>query len=407
MRGVERVLTLHPDSALFLCDRGSLLNRMGKTKEALEDFKKAHKSLQDGFLDVILVPAHMNYIKNTLARVVELDSISTETEAAVKKADQNNPMVKKFVANIVKLQEEKDKVTADLMAKAGKNDSAGSDALVSELDKLKAQFTEIQAQLSKVQTDVKQMKSEIQDVKEELNNKMDDFNKKLDNELAKMDLSPDDQVKVKEYFRAFVETFSSVHVTSQVIDSGQVQLDTDSTKATILSLVASFAPFVGSALSSGITTISGFLQSKEMKTSARKMKGLAADATELSQLIGKSGYEIVMNQKKREQILIITEADLEKSSDNLFEKISKFCDNLSEQLDSYLYSRLYKTPSARLGHNDANELIELWISGKFTPYSLADKFVKNATNLDKEKPQEAAETPQSEKLNRTSCCNLF
>jgi len=113
------------------------------------------------------------------------------------------------------------------------------------------------------------MKDQIQDIKEELKNTMNDFGKELDSELAKRDLSPEDKAKTKEYFKAFIETFSSVHVTSQVIDSGQVQLDSANTKATVLSMIASF-------------TMGDFFQSQKMRTHARK-KRLASDATVLSQ----------------------------------------------------------------------------------------------------------------------------
>ena len=77
---------------------------------------------------------------------------------------------------------------------------------------------QVQNELAVVKTEVKQMRTEIQEVKEELDHKLDDFATKLDKELAEKDLFPDDRANVKEYFKAFVGTFSSVYVTSQIID---------------------------------------------------------------------------------------------------------------------------------------------------------------------------------------------
>jgi len=169
--------------------------------------------------------------------------------------------------------------------------------LKAEIDRLNREFRN---ELALIKKEMQQLKDTVGDMKEELDNKLDDFAKKFDKELEKKDLSPEERVKVKEYFKAFLETFSSVYVTSQVIDSGQVQLSADSTKATVLSMIVSFTPFIGSTLSSSVKSLGDFLASKEMKTSARKMKRLASDSSALSQLIGSCDHEIVLNPQKQD-----------------------------------------------------------------------------------------------------------
>jgi len=226
----------------------------------------------------------------------------------------------------------------------------------------------------------------------------------------KQDLSPDDQLKLKAYFRAFVQTFSSIHVTSQVIDSGQVQIDAGSSATSILSFVASFAPFIGDALSQGISTIGEFMKSKEIKTNARIMKTMAADATELSQLIGKSGFQILMDKKKQQKILNTTEKDLKDISGNLFQKVLKFCSALDEKVDGILYTKMYKTIAERVGHNDANSLVEKYIKGDITPFGAQEQFVEET--LKEQDPTQSLQgtavspTKQAE-APRSACCNLF
>jgi len=194
-----------------------------------------------------------------------------------------------------------------------------------------------------------------------------------------------------------------------VPDSAQRSLDTGSNAATILSFMVSFAPFCGSALSQGVQSVSDFLQTKEMKSNARILKGLAPDAVSLSQLIGKSGYGIIMDKKKQEQIINTTEKDLNKAGPGAFQKVFEFCRQVSDKIDVFLYTQLYKTAPERIGNNDANDLIEIWTKGKIMPYGIEDQFIDRIIqNLDApegRKEESPTKAPQQE--SRSACCNMF
>lgn len=409
----DKLITLKPKSALFLCLRGKLFSSMGKVQEALNDFKKAQEIVHSGHVDVELTPNHLSFINTTLKSIVEIDNIYVEVEGAITKSDQSSHVVKNLLDSIKKLKEKKDKVTSNMIAHIDNKDHATSDqALIfmKELESLKKELNQVQSELAKVKSDVKKIENQIEEIKQDLDNKLDDFKKKLEKELANQELSPEDQAKLKEYFKAFIETFSSTHVTSQVIDSGQVQLDTETAKASLLSVVASFAPFIGGILSQGIKSLGDFIESKEMKTNARIMKGLAVDATELSQLVGKAGFDIVLHKEKQQQILKTNNDELKKRGGPLLEKIAKFCENIRDQIDTYMYTKLYKTPQARLGHNDANELIGEWINQKIDPYDIQADFVRKITEKDKqaiETEKRAEGLAAVKESGRTSCCNLF
>lgn len=401
LKYIEKAIKQAPKDAHYLIDKGNYLRKLGRKTEALEAYKKANKLYAEGSFNIDIVPTHMEWIKKMLGNLDDLEKAHAEAEATIKKADQSNPVVKKLIDHLVNLKKEKEKVIHNAVDKMGSHNDHG---MFDEFQKLKNQYLEVQQQLDKVQSDVKGIKNDIQDVKEELANKMDDFNKKLDSELNKRDISPENQAKIKDYFNAFIGTFSSIYVTSQVIESGQVQL-ADKSKATVLSVIASFAPFVGGVLQSGIKTLSGFLQSKEMKTNARKMKRIAPDSTALSQILGSAAYEIVLHEQKQEQILTITSEDLMETSNDLFSKIAQFCENLKENIDVFLYSQLYISPASRLGHNDANKLVHAWIRDKVDPYEVSKSFVKKTVNMQKEDQieNEASEKPG----NRSACCNMF
>jgi len=260
---------------------------------------------------------------------------------------------------------------------------------------------------TEVKTEIKNIKNNMEEMKEEIASKMDDFHKKLDIELNKQDLPDEDKKKLKAYFSAFIGTFSSAHVSAQVVDSGMVQLDSESSTASVLSFMASFAPFVGSALKTGIKTIGDFLATKEMKSNARKLKGLAPDAVVLSQIVGKTGFGVLTDKKKQQEVLTTTDKELNKLNGNVFQKIFQFCDQLNEKVDVYLYTKLYKTTQERIGHNDANTLIEVWTKGKIMPYDIEDQFISEILNPQAAQEQKGSpQLPQKEGRNN-ACCNMF
>ena len=72
----------------------------------------------------------------------------------------------------------------------------------------------------------------------------------------------------------------------------------------MLSTLASFAPFgIGEKLSSGIEKINDFITGNKMANEAKLMKKLAADAVELSTLVGDVGLRIVLNKKIQKKII--------------------------------------------------------------------------------------------------------
>ena len=251
----------------------------------------------------------------------------------------------------------------------------------------------------------------IDQINKELNTKLTDYEKVLDTKLSTK-ISSEDQSKIKDYFRAFVETFASIYTAAQVIDSGQVQLDAGSTETKVLSTLASFVPYAGDTLSGAINSIGEFLKSKEMIQNARTMKKLASDGTNLNQLVSETAMKIVLDKTKQNHILSISDEEINKISGNTLEKIKKFISNFNEKIDEYLYTKKFNSPAAKLGNIDANELIEYWVKGKVKSTDKAliqARFVEIGTKGTKETNEIASPSKSEKEVDRakTACCSLF
>jgi len=426
LNSYNEAITLTPNNALYLCSRGKCLLALDRQAEATEDFKKAHSLLESGNPGGNLLQAHIDYVKTTLESVLKLEEMSSKAEEAVKTLNQDNPEAQGFVARLRALQQKKNlaaiALLKDVDKKDEKSDAAAAqkvqDEYMKEFEMLRKEMEDMKEKVNKIDQDLAEIKVEIKDIKAELANKMDDFHKKLDNELAKSEMSPEDQAKIREYFTGFIQTFSSTFVTSQVIESGQVELSVGNNSTDIVSVVASFVPFIGNVLSSGITSVTDFLNLKEMKTNARKIKGLAADSTALSQLVGKSAFDIATDSSKQQKILATTDESLEETSGNLFQKVAEICQIIDQGLDIYIYSQLYQSPQSRLGHMDANKLIGIWIENKIPPYNVSARFVQiiiqEEESQNKSAQLEGAESKGEQKESSSSSssfkcgeCNIF
>lgn len=105
----NQLISIAPENALYLCNRGRLLSVLGKSKEAIEDFKKAQEAMCSVNID--LSPAHLEYISKTLKPVMEFDEIQTDIQNALENA-KGNPSSQKLAENFKGLEAEQYKVFA-------------------------------------------------------------------------------------------------------------------------------------------------------------------------------------------------------------------------------------------------------------------------------------------------------
>lgn len=415
----NKLILLVPNGVLYLCNRGKLLSSLGQTKESLEDFKKARDLVLSGHTDVELSPENLDFLKNTLKSILELDDIAAQTTQVIHTFGEDNPRIKKFVDNIKVLQEDKRRVIGNLIAKFDEIEIKEDEDLLIDFKYQKddglLRVNSKPEQKAEQKFYDKDLDSQVERLKEEINKEVGPLKQKLYTELEKLNISSEDKTVLIDYCKGFTETFVCIYITSEVVYSGQTDLKDDRSKSIILSAVASLIPFLEVSMSEGIQSVKEFLLSKEMKANARKIRGLAAEPSELSQLVWRVGLRIILDSNKQKQILDIANDDLKESSDKTFTKLTKLCES-SHEIDAYLYSRIYKNPPARLAHIDANFLIQEWINMKVDPYNVQNDFVTKTVKqnfnkkVPKQKGSQASLNDVDFKLSenkQSNACNMF
>jgi len=295
-----------------------------------------------------------------------------------------------------------------------------SELNANELEAIRKEIMKAQNEINGLKVQSDKTKEKLNQVEKELDNKMDDFHKKLVSTLtSQQGLKKKDVEKLQEYFSAFLDTFSSCYNTSQIVESGQLELDKGNDVVDILSTLASFSPFFGEAISNGISKIGEFFTMKEMKTNARKMLNLAADTVHMSQIAGEIGYKILVDRKVQKVILKSSEKMLNKGFESKLQKMIGFCADLGEKIETKLYTERYKTSARKLGNNDAMELIELWLGRSGSDEAkeeeikkaFVEKILEIYENFDQEEEEKAnhGETLGDSKRSgaKANCCNIF
>jgi len=254
------------------------------------------------------------------------------------------------------------------------------DHILEKQNNFSEEIVSLQQRNEELSAESASLKSRVEKTEAELNNKLDDHLKKLNKELDSSSFSESDKAKVSDYYKAFISTFSSVYVTAQAIDSGQLTLKTTNMETIGLATLASFLPLIGDQVSSAITSANDFLVSNEMKTNARKLKELAGDNSELSQLVGNSAFQITSNKNKQHQIVTTTDEVIGKEAASWYEKFIALCQKLSIEIDNKLYTEKYPTAAAKLGNKDANLLIGKLIQGEIQVGANSENKIEQFTN---------------------------
>lgn len=411
----DKAISLAKDqeNALYFCQRGKVYNQLREEEKSIEDFNKAQRLMDFGKPGENLTKANERFIKETLKMVLLLKERIKEAKEALKGLDPESDKYKQVSENLKKLQEK---------GIASVNDAfSGNHEDQDQIRKLTEEFAKVTSELKSMKATVADMQDNMAKMKEELDAKMDNYSKILVKELKDSHLPTADQEKLKGYFDAFVRTFNSVYVTSQMIESGNFKLNAGDTVTTVLSTLASFSPFFGDTLSSVVRSVGEFLKTKEMKESARKTMRLANGPVELSDQVCKAALEIIRNPVKRAEILALVEKKILDVEGNIIQKLKKIASNISEKIDVTLYSALNKIPAEKLGTSNANGVIEKLLKNEEKD-ELSSRIIKymdlNAkpveletkhADIDNGQEPETATTPDPVefKTSRSACCNMF
>ena len=231
----DKAVEFDPKNPLFLCNRAKAYRQLGQDDLMLIDVKKVSLLIENGeFGD--LASGIIDDIKSAIKDLLLVEQAMKETEQKISALDENNSIAQVIIQQFELLKTEKTTVTTKIINNLADKDKGEFASMQNQIDNLKQELKQLNQRIANIEVS-------LEDLKKEIDQKMSDYNKMLDTKLEQDQVPLADQIKIQGYFNAFVETFSSVHVTSQVIDSGQVKLDTDDARTTFLSTIASFAPF--------------------------------------------------------------------------------------------------------------------------------------------------------------------
>ncbi|WP_342267697.1 tetratricopeptide repeat protein [Candidatus Tisiphia endosymbiont of Empis tessellata] len=250
---------------LYYCNKGKAFIAKGQNSDALEVFKEAENLIEKGHLQKLvdaknLTKENVSYITNTLKLIIKDEDNVLQMQEIISGLDKNSPETQKFIKFFEKY---KDVVTTVVFMAASNLDKSEVntksqeqlklrfDVLSMENSDLKKELGEYTRTLSTSLEVVTAMQSKVQgvsDTVEYLKERFDsgrrqtlkDYDVVLEDYLKSSDLSEENKIKIKEYYKAFTGTIASLYITAQVVDSGQVETK----KGIGVTLTASLLPLI-------------------------------------------------------------------------------------------------------------------------------------------------------------------
>jgi len=211
-----------------------------------------------------------------------------------------------------------------------------------------------------------------EDFMKQMSRKMDNYPKLFEDALNTYPgLNSSQRLAIKEYYKGFVSTFSSVYISSQAIASGQLSIDNDEdflSPVGIFIKLTSLIPFeIGAKLSEGLEAVRSHIKGTKIKNEANYVKRIAVDTLELHVLVNTVVIQILLTEKERQRVL---NAKNEEKSNITVNQIKDFViqemRRLKKKAEDYnIFEKEIETsPAFQLGESDANLIISEWIKQK-------------------------------------------
>jgi tetratricopeptide (TPR) repeat protein len=174
--------------------------------------------------------------------------------------------------------------------------------------------------------------------------------------------------QLREYYEAFKRTFSTIFTSSEVVDGGQFDVSTGSIIQTGITTALSFIPLCGDFISTVVDNVATFVQEAQIARKARKFLTLGSSGTDFDVIVDAVARALTISKKQD-----IMKGDVKEESRGWLKKIIDSCKNLGEKFDEKVYSTLYKTDAAKLGNEDASNIIMAWVKNETDVINKMDK----------------------------------
>jgi hypothetical protein len=139
-----------------------------------------------------------------------------------------------------------------------------------------------------------------------------------------------------------------------VVKSGQLALDTDNPIVTIASKLVSLIPLIGNQISDTIEALWNFIKGTEMKNRAMRIVKFSTTSEEFNEIM----QEVIINFIDNNKDLLL---ELSKKSkpiaETWYEKVKDFCKNIKTKIEETIWVQEFETPMQQIGNQDASRLI--------------------------------------------------
>lgn len=220
----------------------------------------------------------------------------------------------------------------------------------------------ISTELNKLQNEVKS----IQDHIAYLAKSNELYSRKIEAMLTSYDEEQEESNKVRiindddalrEYFKAFILTFTQAYASAQTVVAGQVSLDTDGIKKSGITTALSFIPFCGDALSTiaekGIT----MWEERSLRDNAAAVTRIASSYDELYEIVNAVAVNIVLHHQKQKE-LHEPEPEAAHQNEGLIKKLISKISSLKSKVEKAVSGgEIFKTRFAEKGYEDASKAI--------------------------------------------------
>lgn len=391
LESFNKALSLLKDQPLYLYYRGACYIILKQEEKALLDFTKASELLQKGVLVENYTSNHLVYIKAILKSTVKFQGKAISIS---NRFDRDVSLHKRFRIRLKHLQQQRIDLINEINEKIEIKDEDQQEKFLSKIVNMMKGQSGLEEEFDKFKNNAEQIKNEIVQ-----------FYEKMNNEFITLNLSEDSNKNIRNYLESFIATFNSIYESSYLIENELFTIDTEASIICGLSVLASFSPGIDNELLSEIKSFKQFLSGKEMKSNSRVMLKMANNEVELNRIILKIGYDIIMDVKKRREILNSTERDLQELYSQLFKTLLNFCKNLEENIDVFVYIKQYELIATGIGHYDALKIIGEWIKGNIVPFNIQEQCTRIIINNVRQEISSLEGKVVVDVAKRSPCCN--
>jgi len=239
-----------------------------------------------------------------------------------------------------------------------------------ELKNIYDMLFKITEEVKKHELYISKLRKKVDLIESELETKLTNHRKVLHKELdilLRKDLLTAERINnILEYFNGFNSCFYRFYLTSQMITQGQFQLS-DNKIISICSYLVSMVPVIGKALADVGNSVAHYFRNKYLNNQAKKFLGVAADCTDLSQIIGITSLNICKNKQMEKFFSNVDHEQMEERISKNYSFVENIANKIEDKINFSLFNHADRNPYNKYGEFHANCIIKNYLEDGFDP----------------------------------------